>query len=301
MVQERKQTNLVAQWPLLNTLENQLFAEVGNHLGDFQIQTRLNFDSTVIGNEMGVHFNIFNPQGQFLEGEIPFDVLDLENLTPHTKIDLLDSHNQATYNSIFVPLQYQGVVVGYVSASIPQSMTFNKIAETVVTLTIIALAIIASVGIITILLISRFTAPLVHIAKALKDISEGDGDLRNRLTVASSDEIGEIGLRFNQFIEKIHSMVLAIQNNAEVLSTSAHELSKGALEMRATSDSISTSIDHEFEAMNQSATTIDSMVHALEIIFKKMKLLQKKANDAMEVATHGSEAVEATDQNWPRR
>ncbi len=67
--------------------------------------------------------------------------------------------------------------------------------------------------------------PIRKTVDMLKDISGGEGDLTQRLTVASNDEIGEMAQYFNTFIGQIHDIIDRLSENAVTVSSSATELS----------------------------------------------------------------------------
>ena len=54
------------------------------------------------------------------------------------------------------------------------------------------------------------TGPLNQTVNTLRDIAQGEGDLRARLEVCSRDEVGEVCYWFNAFIAKLKSIVRSI-------------------------------------------------------------------------------------------
>ncbi|KGJ88287.1 methyl-accepting chemotaxis protein [Colwellia psychrerythraea] len=71
------------------------------------------------------------------------------------------------------------------------------------------LALIA--GCLAMVIISRtITATLNTLIDRLTDISQGDGDLTQRINVSSTDETGQLAKLINQFIDKLHSMIADI-------------------------------------------------------------------------------------------
>lgn len=54
------------------------------------------------------------------------------------------------------------------------------------------------------------TGPLNQTVNQLRDIAQGEGDLRARLEVCSRDEVGEVCYWFNAFIAKLKSIVRSI-------------------------------------------------------------------------------------------
>ena len=67
--------------------------------------------------------------------------------------------------------------------------------------------------------------PVRNCANMLRDISEGEGDLTQRLPVETADEIGQLSQYFNNFVSKLQSVIAGIADNARTVASSATELS----------------------------------------------------------------------------
>jgi len=67
----------------------------------------------------------------------------------------------------------------------------------------------------------RVILPLDRLARRMRDIAEGDGDLTHRVEVRGHDELDEVGLWFNVFIERIEQIVLRVTGNARDLGDAA--------------------------------------------------------------------------------
>ena len=67
--------------------------------------------------------------------------------------------------------------------------------------------------------------PVRNCANMLRDISEGEGDLTQRLPVETADEIGQLSRYFNNFVSKLQNVIAGIADNARTVASSATELS----------------------------------------------------------------------------
>lgn len=90
--------------------------------------------------------------------------------------------------------------------------------------------VVASIGLFFILIFTWWfgrgiSKPIMQTASMLKDISEGEGDLTKRIHVLSKDEIGDMAVYFNKFVEKLQSIITRITGNSQTLSSSAQDLS----------------------------------------------------------------------------
>ncbi|NVC64632.1 HAMP domain-containing protein [Vibrio sp. 05-20-BW147] len=70
-------------------------------------------------------------------------------------------------------------------------------------------------------MVSRAILPLQHIASSLQDVAAGGGDLTARLSVDSQDEVGEVAKAFNQFMDKLHPLMVDIRSSAQTVQSAA--------------------------------------------------------------------------------
>ncbi len=108
------------------------------------------------------------------------------------------------------------------------------------------------------------TGPLLRIGMNLKDISEGDGDLTQRLEVKSKDEIGVLAESFNTFVDKLKTIIGDIAQNSTKLDSSSNEIldiskqmAQGTKTMAATSETVAASADDMNSNMSSVAAAIE--------------------------------------------
>lgn len=118
------------------------------------------------------------------------------------------------YRSASQQLEQQFNLLGQQAAS--QSELLQRRGDATrssITLVLMGTAVLAIVLLALIAFYVRRTmlAQLVSVARNLRDVASGDGDLTRRLSVAKEDELGHIASNFNQFAEKIRAIVLQIR------------------------------------------------------------------------------------------
>ncbi len=74
----------------------------------------------------------------------------------------------------------------------------------------------------------KVLVPLDNLARRMRDIAEGDGDLTGRVEVLGRDELDQVGHWFNVFIERIETAVVRVSSNARVLASAAQDLAETA-------------------------------------------------------------------------
>ncbi len=133
---------------------------------------------------------------------------------------------------------------------------------------IIAGIIMDIIAIIIILIISiRMIKPIQKVSDALKNISQGDGDLTVRLPLIGNDEVTEVCYYFNETIEKIAVSMKSVMNNTKNMTEIGQNLSNNMTEMVNFVKKISSNIDDVKEqAISQSAGVTETSVTMEEII-----------------------------------
>ncbi|WP_260261296.1 methyl-accepting chemotaxis protein [Vibrio intestinalis] len=138
-----------------------------------------------------------------------------------------------------------GIVVdeGMAFASVSEQVRFTTIAS------IILYIIIAS---ISTYVITKLLAPLQVLSSALKELSQGEGDLTQRIKIERMDEIGELAEHVNHFLEQMQQMIKSIisrSDNLANLADQANQLSQQSNQQ----------VENQQNDVNQIATAIHEM------------------------------------------
>lgn len=129
--------------------------------------------------------------------------------------------------------------------------------------------------------------PLEQLARRMKGIAEGDGDLTGRVEVAGRTELDEVGRWFNVFIERVEQIVVRVTENALSLANAAEELTRIARETASQS-----------ALQQEQATSITRSMGEISSASRGISdSTQKAAQDAREAeqsAHSGGETIHAT-------
>lgn len=128
---------------------------------------------------------------------------------------------------------------------------------------------------------------LTVLERSMKEISEGDGDLTQRISVKSSDAIDRVGSYFNLFLDKIQGAITSIDGASKQLSASSSELI-------SITDDTKTSIDLQQSETEQVATAINEMAATVSEVARNATDAASATRDADEQATEGKATVSAT-------
>jgi methyl-accepting chemotaxis protein len=171
--------------------------------------------------------------------------------------------------------------------------------------------LLASVGVSAVLLVIR---PIEAVAKSLKDIAQGEGDLTTRLDDARRDEVGRLAHWFNVFVEKLQRIITEVAADATTMATASQglsqvsqELSTGATAMlekaagvtdasRGMSDnmnSVAAASEQAATNINMVATATEGMSTTIHETAQHSEKARNVADDAVTKVTRTADKVTA--------
>ena len=128
---------------------------------------------------------------------------------------------------------------------------------------------------------------LEKLARSLRDIAEGEGDLTSRLSVTSADEVGEVVKWFNTFVEKLQHTVGDIVAIVKPLGEMSQELRNVA------SNTNRTAVEQNQNA-NFVSNSIREMLQEIQEVAKHANEAANMARDTDKAADDGKLVVEKT-------
>lgn len=135
----------------------------------------------------------------------------------------------------------------------------------------------------------KVVAPLRSLALRMQDIAEGEGDLTRRVEVNGRNEIDEVGVWFNVFIERIEDIVCRVAGHAQTLGAAASQLAQTAHETAAQAI-------QQKEQAARIGVTMNEMSTAVHEISTTTQSAAADARLAEETAQAGGQTVQDTVQ-----
>jgi methyl-accepting chemotaxis protein len=187
----------------------------------------------------------------------------------------------------------------------------------------IILTIIIVIIIISIILIMNKTVirSINKVVTSLKDVSEGEGDLTNRIIVNSNDETKELAEYFNKFVGNTDKIFGEIKKNIENLASAATEISSQmtlVAEGNITQAEKKHFLEDDFKTMNEKmeividsvrnqvagteemSSTVSEMSGTINNVSKNTESTMKLSETSASSAKEGVELVEKTIEGMKR-
>lgn len=144
----------------------------------------------------------------------------------YTSYDNTDGQNAIAYDTKKKKIYYTeagnttevGRVIIYTNNHMIQSMLRHEMLVQFIQIILIDLSLILAQSF---LLFGFVIKPLNVIINAIRDIAQGDGDLRQRVSVINRDELGELSEWFNTFLDNMHQIIQNISTQSTNLTDSS--------------------------------------------------------------------------------
>ncbi|WP_321492000.1 bacteriohemerythrin [uncultured Desulfobacter sp.] len=136
---------------------------------------------------------------------------------------------------------------------------------------------------------SRIVRPINATVAALKDICEGDGDLTQRITIQSRDEIGDLAQWVNTFIARLNKIIVQIGMDAGTVSASSEELLLVAELMLEDSENLTGKSETVATAAEEMSQSMGSVAGATEQAAGNLSSVTDSAGQMKENLNHVAE------------
>lgn len=153
---------------------------------------------------------------------------------------------------------------------------------------IIAFALIT----ITATLLFKQLSPLKKVEKAIKEIATGNANLTKRISVSSKNEIGSIVLGFNNFAEKLQSIVTELKKSQKTLEEAGKTLSQSITNSADAIEKIKDSINETTGGISEQTNGISEASATVNEIASNISSLEKMISNQASGVSQASSAVE---------
>ncbi|MFQ5560849.1 MAG: methyl-accepting chemotaxis protein [Nitrospinota bacterium] len=132
---------------------------------------------------------------------------------------------------------------------------------------------------------NRLLMPITYVSNGLRTIAAGEGDLTTRLEIQSLDEVGELSLQFNTFMNKIHHIVSMVKETT--------------IKVQNTSEDITKAIDDQAEVATEQSASVSQITSTMEELSASSTQIADHSQSVVDISTHslkdsekGSKAVQ---------
>ncbi len=140
--------------------------------------------------------------------------------------------------------------------------------------------------------------PIKLIKSQVKEIADGEGDLTHKLYIKTNDEIGQLSMEFNRFIDAQSILIKNIDYKAKLLDHSSVELMKTSQQILSASDEVARAVDEIAKSASDQARETEEGTGNVNLLGdlitnnqQKMINLNKASDDVNRLKNEGIEIL----------
>jgi methyl-accepting chemotaxis protein len=195
-------------------------------------------------------------------------------------------------SSMYIP------ITGWTVVSVMPRSTIYRMGTRTSTIAIVLNIIILPIILFVFrLVVKKKMKPIINMSQALKEISEGEGDLTKTINIDSRNEIGDLAHYFNLTLEKIKGLVGVIKYKVNALTNTSFELSANMTKTSKAVDHISTDFERMTSLEAKQETEAAEANKAVEVIKINIDTLTKLVEEQSSNINTSSSAVEEMTAN----
>ncbi|HSX51445.1 MAG TPA: HAMP domain-containing protein, partial [Cellvibrio sp.] len=156
-------------------------------------------------------------------------------------------------------IKSDGATIGAISLRVDMSEVDEIVTDAFYSALVLVLVISLVAASLAYAVQLSIVRPVNDVVTALRDIAEGEGDLTRRLPVTGHDEISELSRCFNQFVERLQSIIASVARTAQEVSDSAVNLSQMSRDNEREIRTQQTEIEHIVGAVKEMAGVVQDV------------------------------------------
>ncbi|OLP64095.1 Methyl-accepting chemotaxis protein McpB [Bacillus pumilus] len=154
-------------------------------------------------------------------------------------------------------------------------------------------------GTLVFFIVRSISGRLTSLANFSEKVSSGD--LQNKLTIKSNDEIGQVAKGFNTMIDSLRSLIGAVQSSVENVASSSEELTASAEQTSKATEHITLSIEQfsrgnesQNDKVETSSVELEEMNRSLQQMNEAAQSITTSSIKSTDIAGDGGQLVEKT-------
>ena len=138
-------------------------------------------------------------------------------------------------------------------------------------------------------LTNRTVRPIQRASNAMEDIAQGEGDLTQRLSVESGDEIGNLAVQFNTFVAKMQSVLSDVRRSSVSVFDAADYMSRSTDELSTRTEQAAANLQQTSSSMEEITSTVNNSAENTQQINQLVK-------STSAIAYQGEQSMEQVEQ-----
>ena len=122
-----------------------------------------------------------------------------------------------------------------------------------------------------------------HLNSIIKGIEDGEGNLTERLTIKSKDEVGQLAIGINAFIEQLQEIMIKLRGSSQDMNAQVTNINSSIITSEGSASDVSATMQQMSASMEEIAATLDSISSESRVVMDSVQGMKELAKDGVEV------------------
>ena len=122
-----------------------------------------------------------------------------------------------------------------------------------------------------------------HLDTIIKGIEDGEGNLTERLNVKSRDEVGQLAMGINTFLDQLQGIMLKLRGSSQGMNAQVNNINANIITSEDSAGDVSATMEQMSASMEEIAATLDSIAVESRGVLDSVQGMKGLAKDGVEV------------------
>ena len=122
-----------------------------------------------------------------------------------------------------------------------------------------------------------------HLNTIIKGIEDGEGNLTERLNVKFKDEVGQLAMGINAFLEQLQGIMVKLRGSSQGMNTQVNSMTSSIITFEGSASEVSATIEQMSASMEEIAATLDSIAAESSGMMASVQSMKNLAKDGVHV------------------
>ena len=205
----------------------------------------------------------------------------------------IDTIDGSQYFSHYTPLSNEdGTITGMVFVAKSMEVIQEVKKTTIINVVPLAVILIILLAIGCFVFVHWIMNRIRHVTSFLGDLAKGDADLTKRCPLYTRDEIGELVINFDSFMDKLEDIVKNLKGSKSELGTSGDDLTASTQDTASSINQMIATIGSLHTQINNQGNSVSATNESIQYVSNAITDLDKLIEEQSASVTQASAAVE---------
>ena len=122
-----------------------------------------------------------------------------------------------------------------------------------------------------------------HINTIIEGIEQGEGNLTERLTVKSKDEIGQLAMGINAFLDQLQNIMVKLRGSSQGMNAQVNNIQSSIVTSEGSASDVSATMQQMSASMEEIAATLDTIAGESRTVMESVQGMKNLAKDGVNV------------------